>query len=110
MSTRSAAETKLINRWLEPNPHRPGWAEWRIKGTGLPAWRVVGQFAVEVGGDDATAYRAIIGDPVSPELVQRVAAYYDVTIEAVAAALAFARRHPDEVVARLVLDRAALSG
>lgn len=110
----TAAQAKLIGRWLEPNPHKPGAAEWRIKGTGLPAWRLVGQIAVERGGDDVATFRAIVGGDVPPHLIERViervADYYDVPAEAVSAALAFARRHPDEVVARLVLDRAALSG
>jgi hypothetical protein len=107
---KTAAQAKLIGRWLEPNPHKPGAAEWRVKGTGLPAWRVVGQLAVETGGDDAPAFRAIIGGDAPQELIERVGAYYDVPAEAISAALAYARRHPDEVTARLVLDRAALSG
>lgn len=105
-----AAATALINRWIEQNPHKPGPAEWRIKGTGLPVWRVLGQLAVELGTDDAKTYREIDVGAVSPELVTAVATYYDVDTEAIQAALAYANRHPGPVIARLVLDRAALSG
>ncbi len=107
---KTAGPAKLTSRWLEPNPHKPGAAEWRVKGTGLPVWRVVGQIAVEIGGADAADFRAIISGDAPQELIERVAAYYDVPAEAVAAALAHARRHPHEVTARLVLDRVALSG
>ncbi|HLZ73084.1 MAG TPA: hypothetical protein VKV26_24535 [Dehalococcoidia bacterium] len=110
MSARTAAATRLIGRWLEPNPHKPGAAEWRIRFTGLPVWRIVGQLAVEACGDDPAAYRAIIDGDVSRELIERVATYYDVAAEAIEAALAYAGRHPDAVISRLVLDRAALPG
>jgi uncharacterized protein (DUF433 family) len=110
VQVKTAAQAKLIGRWLEPNPHKPGAAEWRVQGTGLPVWRIVGQLAVETGGDDAAAFRTIVAGNVPQDLIERVADYYDVPAEAVQAALAHARRHPHEVTARLVLDRAALSG
>src|SRR5437762_2968432 len=78
MCTRTTAATALIDRWLEPNPHKPGAAEWRIKGTGLPVWRVLGQLAVELGTDDRQGYREISAGAISPELVKAVASYYEV--------------------------------
>jgi len=63
-----AAVAGLIDRWLEPNPHKPG-----------PA-----------------------------ELLAAVAAYYDANPEATGAALANVRRYAEPVIARLVIDRAAL--
>jgi uncharacterized protein (DUF433 family) len=99
----------LIERLIEPNPHKPGPAEWRIRGTGLPVWRVVGQFAVELGTEDSTGYREIVAGAVSLRLLKTVAAYYDMDSEAIRAALAYASQHQEPVIARLVLDRAALS-
>lgn len=110
MSARTAADRARIDRWIEENPHKPGPAEWRIRGTGLPVWRVLGQVAVELGEDDPKAYREISVGTISPELIETLAAYYEVDPEAIRAALAYANRHPDPVIARLVIDRAALSG
>jgi uncharacterized protein (DUF433 family) len=98
-----------MDRWLAPDPHRPGTAERHIKGTGLPVWRVIGQIAVECGRDSVDSYREIAIDGVSRELIEAIAAYYGVDENAIRAALAYARRHRDAIVARLVLDRAALS-
>jgi uncharacterized protein (DUF433 family) len=108
VTTETTSEAR-ITHWLEPNPHKPGPAEWRIKGTGLPVWRVLGQVAVELGIDHPKAYRQISAQAISSELITAVAAYYDVAPEAIQAALAYTDRHADPVIARLVVDRAALS-
>ena len=109
VDAKTAGSRTLIARWIEPNPHKPGPAEWHIRGTGLPVWRVVGQFAVELGTDDPTGYRVIVAGAVSLKLLKAVAAYYDVDAEAIRAALAYASQHQEPVIAHLVLDRAALS-
>lgn len=109
MSRKPVDVENLIDRWIEPNPSKPGPAEWRIRGTGLPVWRVLGQFAVELGTDNPTGYREIVTSPYSLVLIDSVASYYDVAPEAIRAALHYVSEHLALVTARLVLDRAALT-
>jgi hypothetical protein len=32
----------LIAEYLEPNPNRPGPADWRVKGRGVSVWALIG--------------------------------------------------------------------
>jgi uncharacterized protein (DUF433 family) len=65
----------LIAQYLEPNPNRPGRANWRVKERGVSVWALVGHWEA-VGGD-----------------VEEVARDYLVPVEAVEAALAYYRRN-----------------
>jgi uncharacterized protein (DUF433 family) len=79
-------EQALIAQYVEPNPHRPGSAEARLRGYGVSVWALVGYL------------EAVHGD------VARVAADYDLPCEAVDAALAYYRRHRDAIDARRALN------
>jgi uncharacterized protein (DUF433 family) len=75
----------LINQYLEPNPNRPGPADWRLKEHGVSVWAIVGYW-----------------DTVQD--ARRVAAAYGVPCDAVEAALAYYARHRDVIEARLAAN------
>src|SRR5262249_47935656 len=79
---------KLIARYIEPNPHRPGADEVRIRGTGIPVWALIGQF--EATGLDR----------------ERTAASYRLPVEALDAALAYYSRHREVIRARIAANAA----
>jgi uncharacterized protein (DUF433 family) len=67
-------EDALIEKWIEPDPNRPGAAHYWLKGYGVHVWALVGHF--KGVGDVAT-----------------VAKDYDVPVESVEAVLAYYKRH-----------------
>jgi uncharacterized protein (DUF433 family) len=73
----------LIERYIEPDPFRPGPGEARLKEYGVPVWALVGHM------------NAVHGR------VAQVAEDYDLPKEAVEAALAFYDRHRVAIDARL---------
>jgi len=76
MANRTATgEDRLIEKWIEPNPHRPSADQARIKGYGMNVWALIGALGTE-DGDLAGVARA-----------------YAVPVEVVQAALAYYRRH-----------------
>ena len=83
-----SADEALIARYLEPNPNRPGPADWWLKDSGVSVWALVGYW-LTVGQD-----------------VERVASAYAVPPEAVAAALAYYRRNREIIDARLAANAA----
>ncbi len=78
----------LVQRYVEKNPHRPGTANARIVGYGVPVWALIAQLDA-VGGS-----------------VDRVAEGYAVPREAVLAALAYYRRHKSTIDARIAANAA----
>ena len=83
-----SSDQALIAKYLEPNPNRPGPADWWLKDYGVSVWALVGYW-LTVGQD-----------------VERVAAAYAVPPEAVAAALAYYRRNREIIDARLAANAA----
>lgn len=73
---------------IEEHPDRPGPADARLAGYGVPVWALVGYYHV-TGGDLA-----------------RVAADYDLPEEAVKAALRYYERHRAAIDARLAANAA----
>ena len=82
------SEEALIARYLEPNPNRPGPADWRVKDRGVSVWALVGHW--KTPGPD----------------VESVARDYVVTPEAVEAALAYYRHNREIIDARLAANAA----
>ena len=80
-------DDSLVERWIEPNPHRPGVAEAIVRGTGVPVWALVGH----------SRHVRDLGE---------VARDYDLPSEAVAAALAYYQRHKAELDQRLAANAA----
>ncbi len=78
----------LIERYIEPSPDRPGPGDARLVYYGVPVWALIGH------------YRATGRD------VARVAASYEVPVEAVRAALSYYQRHRAAIEARLAANTA----
>lgn len=76
-------ENDLIDKYIGPNPYRPGVSESRVKAYGVPVWALVGHL------------EAVHGD------ITRVASDYRLPREAVEAALAYYRLHRGAIDARL---------
>ncbi len=79
-------EKALVAKSIEPNPHRLGLDEARLKNYGVSVWALVG-YLDAAGGD-----------------VDRVAADYELPRVAVEAALAYYRRHRELIDARLAAN------
>ena len=76
----------LIEQYIREDPEWPGPAEARIAGYGVPVWALIGY------------YRVVNAD------LSRVATDYDLPEDAVRAALAYYRRHQEEIDARLLAN------
>ena len=76
-------EIELISRYIEPNPNKPWLSEAWLIDSSIPVWALIG------------ALPAVDGD------LTKLAASYDVPLEAVEAAMAFYRRHKCVIDARL---------
>ena len=79
---------QLIARWIEPHPWKGGRAEALVRGS-VPVWAIIGQ----TGGDT--------GDPAA---IADVAGDYDLSAEAVEAALAYYRVHRGAIDERLAAN------
>jgi uncharacterized protein (DUF433 family) len=73
----------LIQRYIEPNPNRPGLDEARLRDYGVAIWAIIGY------------WRGYNGD------VDRVAREYVVPREAVEAAVEYYRQHEAVIDARI---------
>ena len=83
------AAQALIDRHIVPGPGGRGPADARLGESGTPVWALVGAF-----------FSHALADP------RRVAAAYEVSEEAVRAALLFYRRHQVAIDGRLALNDA----
>ena len=81
------SDDALIERYIGPNPHRPG-VEHAVEEGGVSVWALVAHWR-RVG-----------------ENVRQVAADYDLPTEAVKAALAYYRRHAAAIEARIAANAA----
>ncbi len=98
---------KLIARHVEPHPARPGRAEWRLKERGVPVWAVIG--ALVLTDNPAENPTVLSDEAVAPLLAERqaieqVAANYDISREAVEAAIAYYWQHKPLIDARLLAN------
>jgi uncharacterized protein (DUF433 family) len=85
VTTPSPEAARLIARYIEPNPHKPGAAEARLRESGVSVWAIV-DYWYGVDFDKA-----------------RTAHDYDIPAEAVEAALAYYKAHKALIDARLAL-------
>jgi uncharacterized protein (DUF433 family) len=79
-------DEELIKEYIEPNPHRVGIAEARLKQYGISVWALIGHLAAREN-----------------DLVQ-VALDYDIPPDAVKAACAYYERHRALIDARLAAN------
>jgi len=85
----TVSQEDLIARYIEENPAKPGPADARLIGYGVPVWALIGYLP-------AVGHRA-----------WKVAADYDLPVEAVEAALAFHKQHQAVIDARIAANRVA---
>ena len=81
-------DRQLMDRWIEPHPWKQDVAEARLRDSKISVWAIVGYLQM-VDGD-----------------VERTARDYLIPGEAVAAVLAFYRRHREAIDARLAANLA----
>ena len=81
-------EDQLIDMWIQPDPARPGVEEARIAKYGVPVWAIIGH------------WRA------TGESASQVEKDYEIPAEAVAAALAYYRRHQAALETRIAANAA----
>ncbi|MGH2532463.1 MAG: DUF433 domain-containing protein [Thermomicrobiales bacterium] len=90
LSTRqSQTDDELIEAHLEPDAYWSTADEWRLKERGVPVWAIIGFLLPDASN------------------AEQVARDYGVSSDAVAAAIAYYRRHRAEIDARLAQNRAA---
>src|SRR5438094_6166947 len=80
-----AAPPELIDKYIEPDPHRPDDA--RLRKYGVSIWTLIGYWRDVVDRN-----------------VEQVAEDYEIPVEAVRAALAFYEQHRKLIDARLALN------
>ena len=81
-ATPSAAD---LDRMVGPDPLRPGPAHWRLLAEQVPVRAIIGQIAAEGGTTEP--------DAISPEVVASVARGYDISVDAVRAAIRYYARN-----------------
>lgn len=82
-----------------PDPHRPGPDRWRLLEESVPVWAIIGYLQAIGDVDDATQ--------VSPEAIAETAADYEISEEAVRAALAHYVDHKCAIDTLLATNEAA---
>ncbi len=78
----------LIARWIQPNPHKPGAAAAWVLPHHVSVWAIVMQLQLDGWN------------------VPGVAAWYELPVEAVEAAIEFYQRHKVDVDAKIAHNRA----
>lgn len=95
------SNTADLDRWIGPDPHRPGPARARLLGEQVPVWAIVGDTGALAGTTEPAA--------IPDEVVAEVARGYDIPNEAVWAALQYYARHRGAIDALLEANAAALA-
>lgn len=110
MTEKHEDDELLIRAWIQPDPHRPGTADARIEPYGVSVWAVIGYLLAtaqfKVTGTATPEKRPPLREleEILPNLIESVALDYEIPIEAVAAALAYFRRYPRAILARIALN------
>ena len=99
----------LIESYTEPHPASPGFGQWRIKEHGVPIWAVIGALIL----DDTLPVEQSIRDDehllamlTDEQALARVGREYDLSPEAVAAAITYYQQYKQFIDARLLLNAA----
>lgn len=89
-----------LGRMIEPDVHRPGVARARLRDAQIPVWAVMGH----VGAVAKTTALTSLPD----QLITRVAVEFDITPEAVRAALVYYQAHRGAIDALLEANAMAI--
>jgi uncharacterized protein (DUF433 family) len=91
-----------LRRMVGPDEHRPGPARARLLAEQIPVWTIVGHVGAVIGTS---------ADPVTiaDDAIARVAADYDISPEAVRAALLYYQEHRGAIDALLEANAASVA-
>ncbi len=84
-----------------PDPHRPGPARGRLLAESIPVWALIGYIGAIAGSTEP--------DAITADVIAQVAVDYDVSQEAVQAALLYYEEHRCAIDSLLETNAAALA-
>ncbi len=94
-------DARDLKRMIGPDKHRPGLARARLIAEQIPVWAIVGYVGAVAGTTDPVA--------ITDEAIAQVANDYDISREAVQAALLYYSEHRSAIDALLEANAAALA-
>ncbi|MFN8591768.1 MAG: hypothetical protein U0031_09945 [Thermomicrobiales bacterium] len=96
-----ASEGDDLRSMVGPDRHRPGATWGRLRAEQIPVWAIVGHLAALTGTSDLSS--------IAEDAIARAAADYDISPEAVRAALLYYGEHRGAIDALLEANAAALA-
>ena len=94
---------ELQAKYIEPDPYHPGAADVRIVGCGVHVWALIGYLKAIVGDAGiAEAFERELHAPLGP--MKELAVEFGVPVDAVLAAVAYYRDHPQVIDARIAAN------
>ena len=97
----TVADLDHLRRMVGPDPHRPGLARGRLLAESIPVWALVGYMGAIAGSTEP--------DAVTDDVIAETAEAYDVSREAVQAALLYYEEHRCAIDTLLEANAAALA-
>ena len=97
----AVADPDHLRRMVGPDPHRPGPARGRLLAESVPVWAIIGYLGAIAGTTEPTA--------ITEDVIAEAAEAYDVSHEAVQAALLYYEEHRCAIDALLEANAAALA-
>lgn len=97
----AVADAEHLRRMVGPDPHRPGPARGRLLAESVPVWAIIGYVGAIAGSTEP--------DAITDDVIAQVAADYDVSQEAVRAALLYYEEHRCAIDTLLEANAAGLS-
>lgn len=95
------ADPDHLRRMVGRDPHRPGLARGRLLAESVPVWAIIGYIGAIAGSTEPTA--------ITDDVIADAAAAYDVSHEAVQAALLYYEEHRCAIDALLEANAAAFA-
>ena len=96
----TVADLDHLRSMVGPDPHRPGRARGRLLAESVPVWAIIGYVGAIAGSTEP--------DAITDNVIAEVAEAYDVSVEAVQAALLYYDEHRCAIDALLEANAAAL--
>ncbi len=101
LSVSAVADLDHLRRMVGPDPHRPGPARGRLLAGSVPVWAIIGYIGAIAGSTEPEA--------ITDAVIAEAAAAYDVSDEAVRAALLYYEEHRCAIDSLLEANAAALA-
>ena len=97
----AVADRDHLRRMVGPDPHRPGPARGRLLAESVPVWAIIGYVGAIAGSTEPNA--------ITDDVIAEVAEAYDVSSEAVRAALLYYEEHRCAIDSLLEANAAAFA-